>query len=297
MLKKSSLFLLAAVMLGGCYNMRTNSNESADKITFGESLEHYLLFAHDCRRSPQECNPVCREDVEKFSRNVKAEKAKWEAFKNTRPYIYVRKNIPLVDPVNKLLARLSAQIKTEVVVPMITLDSQGHVEAYRTFQADVDYMMDTLKIDRKSAVQRVYSYWEKRYGAEKCRQLFEALPLIERARADRQLLAALIRNRKELSTLIFNANKEWKKLNWQILRDTEELNRLRKQGVNRETLQRAAAALESLTAKAMALGETLTIARQFSETLAYLAVFEKQNMQKAKDIEAALKDIQRVNKN
>ena len=277
MLKKSSLLLLAAVMLGGCYNKRTNPYESADKITFWESVEHYVLFAHDCRRSPKECTPVCREDVEKYSRNVEEGKAQWEAFKNMRPFHPVPMGIPLIDKTNRILARLSLQIRKEVVVPLIELDSQGHLEAYRTFQADVDHTMDAFKIDRKSAVQKVYSYWEKRYGAEQCRKLFEAIPLIEKMRADRQLYAAWERNKITLERLLLHFDRDLKQLI--------------------DTMRRAKHDPKEIIRLSAAGGQTLLIGAQLTETLTYLVIFEHQNFQKVKDIEAALKDIQRFNKN
>lgn len=276
MLKKSSLFVLAAVMLGGCYNLRTNPNESTDKITFGESLEHYILGAHDCRRSPKECSPVCREDVEKFSRNVQEEKEKWEAFKNMRPFHPVPMNIPLIDKTNRILAQLSVQIRKEVVAPLIELDSQGHLEAYRTFLSDVDYTMDTFKINREEAIQKVYTYWEKRYGAEQCRKLFEAIPIIEKMRADRQFTAAWERNKRTLASLLLYFERDLKQLI--------------------ATMHRAKHNPADIVKLSAAGTQTAIIGAQLTETLIYLVDFlVKTKMQDYIDTKAALAKIQKYN--
>ena len=64
-LVKFAAMAAAAMCLTGCYNLRTDAKESLDNCTFGESFQHYVLGAHDCRRSPKACTPVCVKDQKK----------------------------------------------------------------------------------------------------------------------------------------------------------------------------------------------------------------------------------------
>lgn len=262
---------LCAVSFCGCYNMRTDPNESLDKATFGEVLEHYLLFAHDCRRSPEECIPICIEDQKQFDRNQAEEQRKWEAFKNTPPPEYIPTRIMMVNNLNKILINVSKQIQYEVVIPYKELDKQGHVQAYRQFCADVDCTMKASRVNYYTAVQKTYKYWETRYGTERCQQLMAAIPFIENLRAN-QLL--------------------WKTINhnWEnIQRFIREIDKARKQ------LEEKAKTIEGKIEIGIALTSTAQIVLQSQESLAYLADLQKQQYQKERDIRAAIERIQKYN--
>lgn len=264
---------LCAVSFCGCYNMRTDPNESLDKVTFGEVLEHYLLFAHDCRRSPEECIPICIEDQKQFDRNQAEEQRKWEAFKNMPPYRPNRTGILLMDQLNEILAEISIQIRHEVVIPYKELAEQGHIEAYKVFRADVNHIMDTSGIDRKSAVLRTYTYWKNRYGEERCQQLLAAFPVIERLRADQQLGRVIARNQKRIADLIQHIP----------------------QAVDQ--LKAAAKDVNGIIAITNAGVQTLHIAQRLETALDYLGEFQREKYQEVLDIKAAIESIQKYNNN
>ena len=266
---------LFAASFCGCYNMRTDPNESLDKVTFCEWCEHYLLFAHDCRRSREKCIPICDWDKKQFERNRKEEQRKWEAFKNTPIYPYYGTNTPVVDEIGRMLFRVSKQLHDEVVVPYVELDKQGHIQAYRQFCADVNFRMNSLKIDRITAAQDVYKYWETHYGTERCQELMAAIPFIENMRVDGQLLEALDRNLEDIIKLIRN-------LIW-----------------NRgavEQLKNKTEDLEGWADIARALKQALPPAQQLQQSIRYLMVLKKQEYQGKRNMRATIERIQKYNK-
>lgn len=278
-MKKKHVCLMAAALCAasfcGCYNMRTDPNESLDKVTVGEWCEHYLLFAHDCRRSREKCIPICIEDCKRFDRNLAEEQDKWEAFKNMKPYNPHRTGIALMDKINRILANMSIQIRNEVVIPYKELDKQGHIQAYKVFRADMKHTMAAFKVDRKTALQWTYTNWKNRYGEERCQQLMAAFPIIENMQADRQLRGAIVRNADKIEEL--------------FLRRDQTVNQLiaeakRKDGVG--------------IAKIICAGDqTRRIIQRLAATLGYLGEFQKEELQEARDIRVAIEDIQKHNNN
>ena len=263
---------LFAASFCGCYNMRTDPNESLDKVTFCEWCEHYLLFAHDCRRSREKCIPICIEDCERFDRNQAEEQRKWVAFKNMRPYRPRRTGIVLMDQINRILANTSVQIRNEVVIPYKELDKQGHIQAYKVFRADMNQVMAAFKVDRKTALQWTYTHWKNRYGGERCQQLMAAFPIIENLRADRQLGRALARNADKIQDLILY-----------IPQAERQLRAEAKNGV---------VGIAKITCASI---QTSCIAAQLAATLDYLGEFLKEKSQEERDIRVAIEDIQKHN--
>lgn len=275
-MKKKHVCLMAAALcvasFCGCYNMRTDPNESLDKVTFCEWCEHYLLFAHDCRRSREKCIPICIEDCERFDKNQAEEQRKWEAFKNMRPYPYHPTNTPVADEIGQMLFRVSTQLHDEVVVPYVELDKQGHIQAYRQFCADVNYKMNSLKIDRITATQDVYKYWETHYGTERCQELMAAIPFIENMRVDWQLLNAISDNLDDIIYLCLYP----KEAAAQFKEKTKTVN--------------------GWVDIAAALVQYLEPARQFRRSVSYLWDLKKQEYQVSRDMIAAIERIQKYNK-
>ena len=263
---------LCAASFCGCYNMRTNPNESLDKVTFCEWCEHYLLFAHDCRRSREKCIPICDWDREQFNRNRKEEQRRWEAFKHMSIHPYHPTNTPGVDEIGSMLFRVSTQFHDEVVVPYVELDKQGHIQAYRQFCEDVNYRMNSLKIDRITAEQDVYKYWETHYGTERCQQLRAAIPFIENMRADRQLWKVIARNDKDIIKLVFKAKKVWAQL------------------------QKKMKTVKGILDIANAATQYLNFSLQLQQSVSYLTDLKKQEYQVSRDMIAAIERIQKYNK-
>ncbi len=276
-MKKKHVCLMFASLFAasfcGCYNMRTDPNESLDKVTFCEWCEHYLLFAHDCRRSREKCIPICIEDCKRFDRNLAEEQEKWKAFKNMEPYRPRRTGIVLMDQINRTLANITEQIRYEVVIPYKELDKQGHIQAYKVFRADIKHTMAAFNVDRKTAIQWTYTHWKNRYGGERCQQLMAAFPIIENLRADRQLGRALARNEKEIQNLIFYIP----------------------QAVTQLTA--AAKTPDGIVRIVNAGAQSLRIAWELKATLGYLFEFQKEELQEARDIRVAIEDIQKHNNN
>ena len=263
---------LFAASFCGCYNMRTDPNESLDKVTFCEWCEHYLLFAHDCRRSREKCRPICDWDKKQFSRNQKEEQRRWAAFKYTDIYPYNPTNTPVLDEIGSMLVNVSKQLHDEVVVPYVELDKQGHIQAYRQFCMDVNYRMNSLKIDRITAEQDVYKYWETHYGTEKCQELMAAIPFIENMRVDWQLLKAINDNLDYIIYLCLYP----KEAAAQFKEKTKTVN--------------------GWVDIAAALVQYLEPARQFRRSVSYLWDLKKQEYQVSRDMRATIERIQKYNK-
>lgn len=263
---------LFAASFCGCYNMRTDPNESLDKVTFCEWCEHYLLFAHDCRRSREKCIPICIEDCKRFDRNLAEEQEKWKAFKNMEPYRPRRTGIVLMDQINRTLANITEQIRYEVVIPYKELDKQGHIQAYKVFRADMNQVMAAFKVDRKTAIQWTYTRWKNHYGEERCQQLMAAFPIIENMRADRQLGRALARNADKIQDLILYIPQAERQL--------------------RAEAKNSVAGIAKITCASI---QTSCIAAQLAATLDYLGEFLKEKSQEERDIRVAIEDIQKHN--
>lgn len=264
---------LFAASFCGCYNMRTDPNESLDKVTFCEWCEHYLLFAHDCRRSREKCIPICIEDCKRFDRNLAEEQEKWKAFKNMEPYRPRRTGIVLMDQINRTLANITEQIRYEVVIPYKELDKQGHIQAYKVFRADIKHTMAAFNVDRKTALQWTYTNWKNRYGEERCQQLMAAFPIIENMQADRQLRGAIVRNADKINELIIK-----------IPLTVVQLREAAKTSKGRERISKAGR-------------QSVSIALRLAATLGYLGEFQKEELQEARDIRVAIEDIQKHNNN
>lgn len=262
---------LFAASFCGCYNMRTDPNESLDKVTFCEWCEHYLLFAHDCRRSREKCIPICDWDKKRFNRNLVEEQRKWEAFKNMEPYPYHPTNTPVADDIGQMLFRVSTQLHDEVVVPYVELDKQGHIQAYRQFCADVNYKMNSLKIDRITATQDVYKYWESHYGTERCQELMAAIPFIENMRVDWQLLKTLDGNAEYIINLCLNS----KEAMAQFKEKTKTV--------------------DGWVDIAAAITQYLEPARQIRRSVSYLLDLKKQEYQVSRDMRATIERIRKYN--
>ena len=204
-----------ALCLTGCYNMRTNVNESLDKCTFGESCEHYFLFAHDCRRSPEKCNPICRRDLDKFAKSKLMSEKNWNKFKTFNPAIYQFKltGLVLFDDINPIVKNLAFQIKHEIVIPYIELDKDGLISTYNMFIEDVKITQNIHKettgkeLDFKTACQTTYKFWQNKYGEEQCSKLFAAFPVLKSLSAKKQLCTAVERNAFAVAKLVLRAKR------------------------------------------------------------------------------------------
>ena len=196
--------VILALSLTGCYNMRTNVHEPMEKCTLGESCEHYLLFAHDCRRTPKECDPICSWDLEKFEENKVFCEENWNRFKNFDPakYQFRKTGIILLDDINPIIIKLAFQIKQEIIVPYIEMDKEGLISTYNMFIADVEVCQKAYNIEMQEACVRMFRFWQEKYGQETCQRLFAALPFIQSLSANKQLFNAISRNAADTERLL-----------------------------------------------------------------------------------------------
>lgn len=224
----ATALIAMSLCLTGCYNMRTDVTEPIDKCTFGESCEHYLLFAHDCRRTSAECNPICKEDLNKFKDNKLINERNWNRFKNFDPakYQFRRTKIILFDNINPIIIKLSCQIKYEVVIPYIELDKQGLIATYDMFMEDVKVYQKIheetygKKMSLQTACEKTFLMWQQKYGQETCDKLFAVFPVIRSLSANRQILNAVARNAHDAARLLLHlergiAQLKAKTKNWQ----------------------------------------------------------------------------------
>ena len=132
--------------------------------------------------------------------------------------------------------------------------------------------MKAFKSDQATATEKIYAYWLNRYGEERCRQLRAVTPCIEMMRADRQLALVVERNERDIKALIRN-----------LKRDTKQL-------------EAKAMTAEGIVDISLASAQTICIANQLLETLAYLGEFCQKESQNERDIKATLARIQKGNR-
>ncbi len=276
---KHGKFMVASAMalcLTGCYNMRTDVNQSIEECTFGESCEHYLLFAHDCRRSPEECNPFCCKDIEKFEENKVLNEANWDRFKNFNPekYRFNPSGIIVLDKANEMLLNLAFQIKHEIVVPYIELDKEGLISTYYLFMEDIEVYRKAYKetyekeLDLQTACVRVFKDWQRKYGEYNCNRLLASFPVIESLSVNQQLLNALKRNCIPAAELV---------LLW-------------KDGVAQ--LSHESKSIWGIIRISIAGLQATVIAEELAWTTSYLAVHEGEKLEMASHVKEYLNQIQ-----
>ena len=214
-LVKFAAMAAAAMCLTGCYNLRTNPYEPLDNCTVGESFQHYIFGAHDCRRTSKDCIPICAKDLKKYQENKLLSEKNWKRFTRFNPerYRYQRTGLILFDDINPIVLNLSFQIKHEIVIPYIALDKEGLISTYDMFITDVQTTQKIYKETHKKdlsfgeACKQTYAMWQKRYGEEPCKKLMNAISLIETLSANKQFVTAVARNYAAVTKLILRAER------------------------------------------------------------------------------------------
>lgn len=142
-----------------------------------------------------ECYPICREVREKNAADAKYIKKQWEIFKNTRHHPYVP--LPGYDKFNeigKLVSKVTYQVTNEIVIPYLELDREGLICGYIEFSKEVQYVMESKKCDSQEAMSLVWADWQRQPGGmEKCLKLAQAVPRLEKLKANEQIRTAVRR--------------------------------------------------------------------------------------------------------
>lgn len=149
-----------------------------------------------------ECYPVCKEVYEE---NVEDIRAKWESFQQVAIYVPGQTAYPALDNITMMVAKLSHQVKNEIVVPYINLDKEGLISYYMEFGLAVQAVMEQQKCTQAEAVTLVYNQWKGTpEGKEKFNKFMAALPILERLEQQQNIFVVLAKIAPELATLALN---------------------------------------------------------------------------------------------
>lgn len=217
-MRKLTLFAAlctVALMLGttGCCNLNTDPYESVDKQTTWEAFLSGI-GAHDCRKYP-ECRPICQYDSKEIQQKTQRE---WEQFKNYKPLVYTPVGDQFLDNAAILVAKVTAQFHTEVVIPYIEYDANGDLALFEEFSGQVSSFQNKREVSRAEAAQIVWSEWMKQ-DAAKCARLQNAFGILENQSLINQLSRAIENTRPELQRLL---NQDWNREIKRIKRECKD---------------------------------------------------------------------------